>query len=158
MGKVACRTKIGVQRQIIIHHFKDQPIGHEDFIRALQRSFDIVGVTGDQSYLEALSMGKIPVRDDLKHKKSFDKSIKQFIKGNFDDKPNTPLLKLFYNIESGGLDRKHLVIEELPRIKQEMKLVEDKLRTEFDPKQRVKRAVSKVLEKILGEFYSKSRQ
>jgi hypothetical protein len=126
-------------RSVNIHYYGTFDLPQMDFMLAMSKSYDIVGVTGDQSFLEALAMGKIPVRDNVAHKIFFDMKLREFYEetANADD----ALMKFMSNVENNLPVRQPVNSTQLPAMKQKMQEIVRKMRSNFDPLPRIRKAI-----------------
>jgi hypothetical protein len=136
VNTVSC-SNVAVGR-VNIYNFGDMVILHDDFMLAVSKSYDIVGVTGDQSFLEALALGKIPVRDNILHKYNFDKALRDYyvkIVGI-----DSTLIKFLDNVQNPAA-RQAISSDQLPLMKQHMQTIVGKMRSDLDPMPRVRQVI-----------------
>jgi hypothetical protein len=126
-------------RKVNIHHFGNLDISQSDFMLAMRLSFDIVGTTGDQSYLEALAIGKIPVRDLAIHKIYFDSALMEFYRETVG--ADSDLVRFLDNVEKKSAVRQTVDSKRLADMKQQMKTIVERMRSGFDPLPRIRSRV-----------------
>jgi hypothetical protein len=168
VGKILCKYKNNVRyvrkngassstpcsgsdRQINIYHFNDTPLNQKDFLLAMYKSFDIVGVTGDQSYLESLALEKIPVNDFVSHKQEFYSTMANFMKMKL--QADTLLLSLINNVVNGAsleFTRTEIQSSQIPAMKSDMASIVQILRRDFDPKVRLKKAIDETVKNSIA--------
>lgn len=134
----------GDDNNIVLHVFGHLP--HTEFLKCLVESRDYIGVTGDQSFLEVLSIGKIPYHD---HRKlAVGSGLRYVVQRIFGEKSKLYLTSLYGTAKDDHFFMKGVIPEDLPEIRREMKIVVDYIRTELSP-------VHVILPKILHVLRTK---